>query len=75
MLIDNDLKKGKDTSFYSGISKSIGIKLNAINWDFIGKRKVFYIISILIIAGGLASLFTKGVSTGVDFKGGMELCN
>ncbi len=70
LLIDNDLKKGKDTSFYSGISKSIGIKLNAINWDFIGKRKVFYIISILIIAGGLASLFTKGVSTGVDFKGG-----
>ena len=70
LLIDNDLKKGKETSFYSSFSKSIGEKLNKINWNFIGKRKTFYIISSVIIIGGIASLVTKGVSTGVDFKGG-----
>jgi SecD/SecF fusion protein len=70
LLIDNDLKKGKETSFYSSFSKSIGQKLNTINWNFIGKRKTFYIISSIIIIGGIASLATKGVSTGVDFKGG-----
>ena len=70
LLIDNDLNKGKETSFYSSFSKSIGQKLNTINWNFIGKRKTFYIISSIIIIGGIASLATKGVSTGVDFKGG-----
>lgn len=37
---------------------------------FIEKRKIFYIISILIIIPGLVSLFTKGLNTGIDFKGG-----
>merc|ERR1711965_17585 len=63
LLIDNDLKKGKETSFYSSFSKSIGQKLNTINWNFIGKRKTFYIISSIIIIGGIGSLVTKGVST------------
>jgi SecD/SecF fusion protein len=70
LLIDNDIKKGKETSFYSSMSEKIGHRLNTINWNFIGKRKTFYIISSIIIIGGIASLLTKGVSTGVDFKGG-----
>lgn len=37
---------------------------------FIEKRKIFYIISILIIIPGLVSLFTKGLNTGIDFRGG-----
>jgi SecD/SecF fusion protein len=70
LLIDNDIKKGKETSFYSSMSEKIGHRLNTINWNFIGKRKTFYIISSILIIGGIASLVTKGVSTGVDFKGG-----
>jgi SecD/SecF fusion protein len=70
LLIDNDIKKGKETSFYSSMSEKIGHRLNTINWNFIGKRKTFYIISSILIIGGIASLLTKGVSTGVDFKGG-----
>ncbi|MDG1721178.1 MAG: protein translocase subunit SecF, partial [Bacteroidia bacterium] len=70
LLIDNDIKKGKETSFYSSMSEKIGHRLNKINWNFIGKRKTFYIISSILIIGGIASLVTKGVSTGVDFKGG-----
>jgi len=37
---------------------------------FIEKRKIFYIISILIVLPGLVSLFTKGLNTGIDFRGG-----
>lgn len=37
---------------------------------FIEKRKIFYIISILILLPGLVSLCTKGLNTGIDFKGG-----
>jgi len=38
--------------------------------DFLVKRKVFYVISALIIVGGIASLATKGLNLGVDFSGG-----
>jgi SecD/SecF fusion protein len=70
MFIDTDIKKGRETSFYTGMSEKLGKRLNTINLDFIGKRKVFYLISGLIIAAGIASLSIKGLSTGVDFKGG-----
>ena len=70
LLIDNDIKNGKETSFYTSISEKFSRKLNAIDWDFIGKRKLFYMISGAIIILGIVSLSTRGLSTGVDFKGG-----
>ena len=41
-----------------------------LNFDFLGKRKVAYGISAVVIAIGLGSLFTKGLNLGVDFEGG-----
>ncbi len=41
-----------------------------LNIDFIGKRKVFYVISSIIVLAGIASLATKGLNQGIDFKGG-----
>jgi SecD/SecF fusion protein len=41
-----------------------------ISYDWVAKRKRFYIFSGLIIAAGLVSMFTKGFTLGVDFKGG-----
>jgi len=39
--------------------------------DFIGKRKIFYALSILVIAVGMLGLFKKGnAAYGVDFAGG-----
>ncbi|MEJ6750995.1 MAG: protein translocase subunit SecDF [Bacteroidia bacterium] len=70
LLIDRDIAKGKETSLYTNISTKIGHRLNNVNLDFIGKRKIFYIISSIVILGGIASIATKGLSTGVDFKGG-----
>jgi SecD/SecF fusion protein len=41
-----------------------------MNIDFIGKRKIYYVISSLIIVAGIASLFVKGLNPGIDFTGG-----
>ena len=39
-------------------------------FDFIGKRKISYIISGVIILVGVASLFIQGLNLGVEFTGG-----
>lgn len=38
--------------------------------DFLGMRKVFYVISGVLIIIGIVSLFTRGLNSGVDFTGG-----
>ena len=38
--------------------------------DFIAKRKYFYAFSITITVIGLISIFTKGLTPGIDFAGG-----
>jgi SecD/SecF fusion protein len=44
--------------------------LKNTNIDFISKRKMAFIISGALIVVSLGSLFTKGLSYGVDFAGG-----
>ncbi len=40
-------------------------------FDFIGKRKLFYALSLIVIITGLAALFKKGKEAyGIDFSGG-----
>lgn len=41
-----------------------------VNFNFIDKRKVFYIITACAILIGIASLSFRGLSLGVDFAGG-----
>jgi preprotein translocase subunit SecF len=43
------------------------------NIDFMGKRKLWYIVSTGVILVGLLSLFVKGVDFGIDFLGGTEI--
>lgn len=38
--------------------------------DFMGKRKMSMIISVLLVLGSLISLSTKGLNLGIDFTGG-----
>jgi SecD/SecF fusion protein len=45
--------------------------LKKININFVGKRKMYYVFSGLIIAAGIVAYVQKGgFSLGVDFKGG-----
>jgi preprotein translocase subunit SecF len=41
--------------------------------DFMGKRKMWYLISGTVIALGLISLAIRGIEFGIDFLGGTEL--
>jgi SecD/SecF fusion protein len=44
--------------------------LKNINIDFIGKRKIFYVLSSIIIGIGIVSLFVRGLDPSVEFTGG-----
>ena len=59
--------KGRSLNFSTGITKNLFTNLNI---NFLKKRKISYIISSIIVIGGLASLFTQGLDQGVDFVGG-----
>ncbi len=43
------------------------------NIDFMGKRRVWYFISLATLSVGLLAVFIKGVTLGIDFLGGTEL--
>ena len=44
--------------------------LTSLNIDFLGRRKLAYYFSVAFISVGLVSLLIKGLTLGVDFKGG-----
>ncbi|MFD2585972.1 protein translocase subunit SecDF [Croceitalea marina] len=60
-------KKGRDLQFSTGITKNL-FKNMSIN--FLGKRKIAYVISLILVGVGAFSLLTKGLQQGVDFVGG-----
>jgi preprotein translocase subunit SecF len=41
--------------------------------DFVGRRNLFFALSLLIIIPGIVSMATKGFALGIDFAGGTEL--
>lgn len=44
-----------------------------LNVDFLGKRKFAYAISASLLVIGFISLIIRGLSLGIDFKGGTEI--
>ena len=67
LIISARLNKGKSISFSTKLTEGA---FKNINIDFIGKRKIFYVLSSVIILFGGYSLATKGLDYGIDFKGG-----
>ncbi|GAA4823962.1 protein translocase subunit SecDF [Algivirga pacifica] len=62
-------KKGNDSSF--SFETALSSKMTGgSTFDFIGKRKIAYGISAVMIIVGLGALFTNNLKFGVDFKGG-----
>ncbi len=56
-----------NVSFETPIAKNV---LSELNIDFLGKRKVAYLISTSIIVVGMAIAAISGLKFGVDFTGG-----
>ncbi len=44
--------------------------LTNVRFDFVGKRKISYIVSSVLILCGVISLFVQGLNLGVEFTGG-----
>jgi SecD/SecF fusion protein len=67
LLIEWYINKNSKLTFNTKITKGW---FQNINVDFLKKRKLAYIISGIILIGGIGSLATNGLNYGVDFKGG-----
>lgn len=68
LIFDRWLGKGKAIPFGNKYTEHAFKKINI---NFVGKRKLYYIFSGLIILGGIFAYVKKGgFSLGVDFKGG-----
>ena len=67
LIFEARLKRGKDITFASEWSSRF---LKNTHIDFLGKRKLTYLISGIVCLICLVFIFTKGFSLGVDFSGG-----
>ena len=67
MIFTTLLNKNKKVNFSNKFTKNT---LANVNFNFLGKRKIAYIISSIVIIIGIGSLITRGLNFGVDFSGG-----
>lgn len=67
VVFESRLGKKKNVAFSTKTTQNW---YTNINFDFLSKRRLAYIVSSIVIVIGLASLFTKGLNLGVDFVGG-----
>lgn len=67
LLVDYSVTKKHKLTFSTALTKNF---LKDINIDFLGKRKMAYIISGIVVLTSVISLFTLGLNQGIDFVGG-----
>jgi SecD/SecF fusion protein len=67
LVIDWWLTKDKNLTLQTNFSSGFFTDPKV---DWLGKRKIGYIVSSLIIIAGIGSFFARGFELGVDFKGG-----
>ena len=67
VIFEYYIRRGKNISFSMGWSKNL---FRSINVNFIGNRRIYYILSGTIIVAGMIMISIKGFNYGVDFKGG-----
>ena len=67
LIFDDRVSKGKNVTFDNKLTRNF---LQNTHVDFIGKKKIAYIVSSILIVASLVSIFTKGFTYGVDFTGG-----
>jgi SecD/SecF fusion protein len=67
LIFDWRLSKNKEIKFWNNATKGA---FKNIHINFVEKRKIYYAISGVIIAAGIAAFAMKGLNFGVDFQGG-----
>ena len=67
LLIETYMGKGRELSFYRPFTYGL---FKNVNYDFMGKRRIAYMITLATLAISLFSFIFKGFELGVDFQGG-----
>ena len=67
LIFEWRLGKGKTIQFDTKMTKNA---FKGLNFNFLDKRKISYVVSTIMVVGSLALLFTKGISRSVEFSGG-----
>ncbi len=67
LIMTRRLDKGKTITFWSNWSRNIFVNAN---YEWMGRRKIFYGLSAVLIGIGIFSMVTRGFNWGVDFSGG-----
>ncbi|MDE0472557.1 MAG: protein translocase subunit SecDF, partial [Ekhidna sp.] len=69
VIVEAFSKKGEKSklSFANAFSKNA---LTGLNIAFLSKRRLAYLFSLAFITAGIIAMLTKGITLGVDFKGG-----
>ncbi len=67
LAIHTWLAKGKTVGFNTKYSQGL---FQNFNFDWIGKRKYFYVFSITVTIIGIVALSTRGLKQSVEFTGG-----
>lgn len=70
LIITAMVEKGKPVSFNTPMSKNL---FHNFHFDWIGKRKYFYIFSISVTILGVVALFMRGLNPSVEFTGGRTI--
>ena len=42
-------------------------------WDVVGRRRLWFILSLVAIGVSIVALIVKGLNLGIDFKGGVQV--
>ena len=67
IFLDWSVSRGEKLAFSTNVTKNW---FKNLNFDFLGRRKIAYVISAILIGFSLFSIFTKGLNLGTDFVGG-----
>jgi SecD/SecF fusion protein len=67
LIYEAFLKRNIKLTFSTKMTENMFKNLHV---NFIGKRKIYYAISSIVVLLGIVSLFTKGLNPGIDFSGG-----
>jgi SecD/SecF fusion protein len=67
MFLDHYVKKGKDLSFVTPLSKNW---FTNFHFNFLGAKKFTYIFSSAVVVVSCISFYVNGLDQGIDFAGG-----
>lgn len=67
MFLDHYVKKGKELTFTTSLSKNW---FTNFHFDFLKIKKFTYIFSTVVVIGSCISFYVNGLDQGIDFAGG-----